>query len=259
MNNKIIHFIFFSPTGTTRTTLEAIAKGTGCTTGSTVNLTLEAPSDSPEFSEADLVLVGMPVYGGRLPALAAKRFKSIAGNGAAVVPVVVYGNRHYDDCLVELYDLCKEQGFHPVAAGAFLGEHSFSTAALPLSVGRPDAADLEKAEAFGRNITEEELRVERVPGNRPYKERMQPAGSATSVDAATCIQCGKCIEVCPTQGMHMTETAAESHPDNCIWCMACERICPVHARTLTHEKVMVSARKLSEFFSERREPETFLA
>lgn len=258
MTNRTIHFVFFSPTGTTRTTLEAIAKGTGCKIGSTVNLTLGAPLESPGFSEADLVLAGMPVYGGRLPALAVERFKTIAGNGAAVVPVAVYGNRHYDDCLVELYDLCQEQGFRPVAAGAFLGEHSFSTAALRLSAGRPDAADLEKAEAFGGQIGNTELGSDQVPGQRPYKERMQLVGSATSVDAATCTKCGACIEVCPTQGMHLTETAAEADPDNCIWCMACARACPVQAR-LTHDKAKASARKLNDLFSKRREPETFLA
>lgn len=255
MNHRTIHSVFFSPTGTT---LEAIAKGTRGKTGTTINLTVGAPLESPGFSEADLVLAGMPVYGGRLPSHGVKRFKTIAGNGVAVVPVAVYGKRHYADCLVELYDLCKEQGLGPVAAGAFLGEHSFSTAALRLSAGRPDAADLEKAEEFGRKIGNTELSRDRIPGNRPYKARMQLVGSATSVDAATCTKCGTCIEVCPTQGMHLTETAAEADPDNCIWCMACERACPVQARILIHEKVKASARKLNDLFSERREPETFL-
>ncbi|MDX2480500.1 MAG: 4Fe-4S binding protein [Desulfuromusa sp.] len=259
MNNKTIHYVFFSPTGTTSTTLEAIGKGTSCETGTTTDLTTAAPEDLPMFSDTDLVLVGMPVYGGRLPALAVERFKTISGSGTAVVPVVVYGNRHYDDSLVELYDLCIEQGFHPVAAGAFLAEHSFSTAALRLSAGRPDAEDLVKAVEFGRKIGSTGLTIEQVPGNRPYKERMQPTGSATSVDPAACTQCGKCIEVCPTQGMHMTENAAEADPDNCIWCMACERFCPENARTLIHEKVKGSAQKLHELFSERREPEVFLA
>ena len=155
------------------------------------------------------------------------------------------------------------QGFRPVATGAFLGEHSFSTANLPLSAGRPDATDLNKAETFGALIgqlpTTACLDAEKVPGNRPYKPAMQPMGSATSVDSATCTKCGKCIEVCPTQGLRMTETAAEADPDNCIWCMACTRVCPVDARTPTHKKVIASAQKLHEMFSERREPETFLA
>ena len=220
-------------------------------------MTCEAPAEVPRFGTDDLVLIGMPVYGGRLPALAVERFQDIQGRGAKAVPVVVYGNRHYDDALVELFDLCRQQGFRPVAAATFLGEHSFSTEALPLSPGRPDTADLEKAVAFGRQMSRTELSLEKVPGNRPYKERMTPSGSATSVDTAVCTQCGKCIEACPTQGMHMTETAAEADPNNCIWCMACERVCSVHARMLSHETVKASAQKLNDLFRERRKPEIF--
>lgn len=259
MNQKTIHVVFFSPTRTTRTTLEAIAAGSGCHAGITLDLTREAPTELPRFGTDDLVMVGMPVHAGRLPALAVERFQEIKGRGAGGVPVVVYGNRHYDDALIELYDLCREQGFRPVAAAAFLGEHSFSTTALPLSPGRPDSADLEKAAAFGTKLGHAEQILETVPGIRPYKERMQPTGSATSVDDAACTQCGSCIELCPTGGMHLTATAAEADPDHCIWCMACERFCPADARSLTHEKVKGSAQKLNDLFSERREPEIYLA
>ena len=263
MNSKTLHLIFFSPTGTTQTTLDAIANGTGCKRGKTIDFTRAAPERAISFSNADIVLIGMPVYSGRLPALGVERIQSIQGNGALAVPVVVYGNRHYDDALVELYDLCKTQGCCPVAAGAFLGEHSFSTPELPLSAGRPDAADLQQANTFGARVgtlpRTARLGANALPGNRPYKVAKQPTGSATSVDATKCTQCSACIEVCPTHGMHMTATAAEADPDNCIWCMACERICPANARTLSHETVQASARKLHDLFSERREPEVFFA
>ncbi|MDF7824410.1 ferredoxin family protein [Pontiellaceae bacterium B12227] len=256
---RTIHLIFFSPTRTTRTTLEAIAAGTGCTPGSVLDLTRAVPPGRPEFGTGDLVLIGMPVYAGRLPALAVERFQKIKGGGAVAAPIVVYGNRHYDDALIELYDLCREQHFRPIAAGAFLGEHSFSTTTLPLSAGRPDAADLEQAAQFGRRLRHAEQRLEKVPGNRPYKDLMQPSGSATSVNPAACSRCGICIAICPTGGMHLTETAAEADPNHCIWCMACERYCPENARSLTHEKVMASAQKLDQLFSERREPELFFS
>lgn len=254
---KTIHLIFFSPTRTTRTTLEAIATGTGCTMGTVLDLTRVAPTEHTRFGTDDLVLIGMPVYAGRLPALAVDRFQEIKGQGVDVVPIVVYGNRHYDDALIELYDLCREQNFRPIAAGTFLGEHSFSTPALPLSPGRPDAADLEQTAQFGRRLRHSEQSLEEVPGNRPYKEQMQPTGSATSVNAAVCTQCGMCIALCPTGGMHLTTTAAEADPDHCIWCMACERYCPKNARSISHEKVKASTQKLDQLFSERREPELF--
>ncbi|QBG48935.1 4Fe-4S dicluster domain-containing protein [Verrucomicrobia bacterium S94] len=255
MHNKI-HLIYFSPTTTTRQTLKAIACGTNGTVQSETDLTCRSPEILPVFRKNDLVLIGMPVYAGRLPQLAVQRFLSIKGNSAAAVPVVVYGNRHYDDALIELYDLCRKQGFRPVAAGTFLGEHSFSTSQLPLSKGRPDAADLEKAEAFGRQIGTAEL--ETVPGNRPYKPEKNLTGSATSVDPERCTACGKCVELCPTQGMSIKNSVAEADPDNCIWCMACLRFCPEDARSLTLEPIRATAQKLNDHFSERREPEIFL-
>ncbi len=259
MSSKNVHLIYFSPTGTTCRTLEAIAKGIAGTTGTTVNLTTATPTDMPSFSNNDMVLIGMPVYAGRLPALAVKRFKRLRGNGVSVAAVTVYGNRHYDDALRELYDLCREHGFRPVAAGAFIGEHSFSTSELPLSKGRPDQADLDKAEAFGRRIGTAELLPDQVPGNFPYKPMPPLTGSATSVNTDVCTKCGKCIEGCPTQGITMTENTAQADPDNCIWCLACLRFCPANARTLTHEKVKASAQKLNDLFSKRREPKTVIA
>ena len=257
MRFETIRLVYFSPTHTTRKTLEAIAEGIGGEIGLTLALTTGAPKNRPTFSTHDLVLVGMPVYSGRLPQLAVERFASTAGNGAAVVPVVVYGNRHYDDALKELFDCCRKQGFTPVAAGAFLGEHSFSTPGRPLSKGRPDGADLEKARVFGDRIASIDTELNDVPGNRPYKPKTTYSGSTTSVDPETCTRCGQCVDLCPTQGMFLTASAAEADPENCNWCLACLRYCPAGARSLTHEKVKGYAQKLNDLFSERREPETF--
>ena len=42
------------------------------------------------------------------------------------VPVVLFGNRNFDDGLIELRNILTEDGFMPVAGGAFVGEHAFS-------------------------------------------------------------------------------------------------------------------------------------
>ena len=65
--------------------------------------------------------------------------------------MVCYGNRNFDDSLVELRDLLEADGFRTVAAGAFIGEHSFSTT---LAAGRPDQTDLERAARFADGILE---------------------------------------------------------------------------------------------------------
>ena len=98
------------------------------------------------------------------------------------VIVAVYGNRAYEDALIEMKDVVTELGFKPVAAGAFVGEHSFANEEFKIANGRPDADDLDQAAAFGKNIAEKlagvsssELDAIEVPGDRPYKDR-RPQG-----------------------------------------------------------------------------------
>ena len=82
------------------------------------------------------------MYGGRLPADAVKRLSNLKGHNTPAVIVVVYGNREYEDALLELNDLAIEAGFKPVAAGAFIGEHSYSNKDSPIAHGRPDEKDI---------------------------------------------------------------------------------------------------------------------
>ena len=69
---------------------------------------------------------------------AMERIRMFKGNATPVIPVVVYGNRDYEDALKELSDALSAQGFVPVSAGAFIGEHSYSRKDMPIAAGRPD-------------------------------------------------------------------------------------------------------------------------
>jgi len=51
----------------------------------------------------------MPVYAGRVPALAVERLKGIKTSGVKCVIVAVYGNRAYEDALVEMQDVATER------------------------------------------------------------------------------------------------------------------------------------------------------
>ena len=85
----------------------------------------------------------MPVYAGRVAPIALQRIRRLKGENAPVVLVSVYGNRDYEDALVELRDETTRLGFTPLAAGAFIGEHSYSRPGMPVAEGRPDANDLQ--------------------------------------------------------------------------------------------------------------------
>ena len=68
--------------------------------------------------EADLALIAVPSYAGRVPAVAAERLGHIRADGMKCVLVCVYGNRAYEDTLVELQDRANACGFAVTAAVA---------------------------------------------------------------------------------------------------------------------------------------------
>ncbi len=126
-----------------------------------------------DFSENELIVVGAPVFGGRIPNPLAKKLKSLKGNNTPAVAVVVYGNRAYDDALLELKDILTEQGFKVVAGVVFVAEHSL---APNVATGRPNENDLKIAREYSEQImakinsatdmnSSQELKV---PGKFPY-------------------------------------------------------------------------------------------
>lgn len=49
--------------------------------------------------------------------------------------VSVYGNRAYEDALLEMFDIAKDSRFILITASAFIGEHSYSTKSLKITQG----------------------------------------------------------------------------------------------------------------------------
>ncbi len=266
MNINQVKLIYFSPTGTTKKILEGLAQGLQAETVEHLNLT---PPDASTGAIAEmndeLAIVGAPVYGGRLPPDAAQRLRRLKGNETPAVVVVVYGNREYEDALLELNNLVVEAGFIPVAGGAFIGEHSFDSAAMPIATGRPDEQDLEKAAEFGRAIRQKMAGIDmltemlplEVPGDFPYKAGSKWTGVAPITQEAICIQCETCITVCPTAAITMNGTL-KTNTDACIVCCACVKACPTGARVMEHPRIKEIQEWLSTNYRWRKEPETFL-
>ncbi len=131
MTIQAVHAVYFSATGTTRRVVEAVANSLGELLSKPVivcDFTLPAQREQTLcFGAGDLVIFGTPVYAGRVPNVLAPYIQEkVKGHGALAVPMVVYGNRNYDDALIELRDLLESDGLRTIAAGAFIGEHSFS-------------------------------------------------------------------------------------------------------------------------------------
>jgi len=266
MNVRTANLIYFSPTRTTRKVLEGIARGLGIGTVRHVDLTSpEAKTLKLAEMHDELAIMGSPVYSGRLPADAASRMRRLKGNEIPAVIVVVYGNRAYDDALLELRDLAREAGFKPIAGGAFIGEHSFSNNETPIAVGRPDVKDLRKAIEFGKMVRDKMSTMRtldghpllQVPGNFPYKERSALSNISPVTDDAICTKCGACVPVCPTAAIAVSDTVV-TDTSVCIRCCACVKTCSAGARVMEDPRIRQVAGQLSMNCGKRKEPETFM-
>ena len=156
MELKRVWAMYFSPTGGTekavKTTAQALAAKLGLPLESYDFTLPQGREKDAVFGEGDLVVCGTPVIAGRVPnVLLPYLTEQVKGNGAYAVPVVSFGNRNYDDALIELRNILEQDGFKTVAGGAFVSEHSFSKT---LAAGRPDAKDLASMQEFGAKIAE---------------------------------------------------------------------------------------------------------
>ena len=266
MEVKQVKLIYFSPTGTTQKVLESIAKGITVEDVEHINLTLPegAQHTIPPFSD-ELVIIGAPVYGGRLPVDAINRFKQIKASKTLAILIVVYGNREFEDALLELKNLAIELGFNPVAGAAFIGEHSFATKDVPIANGRPDSLDAQTAMDFGTKIKEKVTALQspdsqmelKIPGRFPYEAagaRSMSASPVTKED--TCTVCGTCASVCPNEAISIDGSVA-TKIELCIRCCACIKNCPTGARVWEDSMMKNIANWLNENCSTRKEPQIF--
>jgi NAD-dependent dihydropyrimidine dehydrogenase PreA subunit/NAD(P)H-dependent FMN reductase len=267
--------IYFSATGTTKTIVttlaDALAKSLE-TPREDFDFTLpDARTSTPAVSAADIVVFGVPVYAGRVPNVLLKYLAGIKGEGAAVLPVTVYGNRDYDDALVELKDILEERNFCALAAGAFVGEHSFSET---LAKGRPDNADIAAVLRFALKVAEKacgipdkdaipRLRVNGTP--KPYRGYYQPRGvGGVPADLRKvkpevnerCNNCKTCVQVCPMGSISFDNV--KEFLGICIKCGACVKKCPQKARYYLDEQYLHHKRDLEETLTRRAEPELFV-
>jgi ferredoxin len=275
MQIKKVWAVYFSATGTTKKITESIAEviAEKLEAEYTVyDFTLPAPRTEPlTFGSDDLVVFGTPVYAGRVPNVLLKYLETIRGNGALGIPVVLYGNRDYDDALIELRDILEKGGLHTIAAAAFIGEHSFS---YILAKDRPDEDDLDEAREFAVKAAEkvmtavnakipEPVPVKGVP--EPYRGYYQPrdrAGNPVDIRKVkpltreNCNSCMICADVCPMGSISRDDV--REFTGICIKCGACVKKCPMQAKYYEDEGFLYHQRELEEGLKRRARPERFL-
>jgi ferredoxin len=266
MKIKSVKLVYYSPTGTSKKIVESIVRGLAIQRVKRLNLIDPTPSNEKPQKSEELMVIGAPVYGGRLPIQFIDRLNLIKGNNTPAVATVIYGNRDYDDALLELTDLVKERGYRPIAGGAFIGEHSYSTEKKPIAQGRPDSWDIKKAILFGNKIRRKLEKIDKiedltpidVPGDYPYKERGKRSNDIAPVtDEDGCVKCGECVKVCPV-GAITVEDTVNTYSNMCTRCSACIKVCPVDARVWKNSKIREITDWLYINYNSRKEPETFI-
>lgn len=270
-----INIVYFSPTHTSAKVAKAIAKGFGNIDSEVFDATRKEVSLKAE--KGSLTIVAVPVYGGHIAITARHRLEMLEGNGTPVIPVVVYGNRAYEEALKELAALLEEKGFVAVAGATFVGEHSYSTDKKPIAKGRPDGNDLAFAENFGKalsvkinNLSDAESGKVDVAKIRKPKQpffkllgfvfnvlRLRRSGKPMPVtpltDESLCKHCGACVVACPVAAIEKGREEV-TNASRCIRCCACVKVCPHKAITFDTP----FADLLSKYFVSQKENCTIL-
>lgn len=257
MQYSNVHQFYFSATGTTQKVVREI--GSHFSSEATRRDILREPFITPEKLGGDtLAVIGVPVYSGRVPDLCVEMLGKLKGDNTPAIAVVVYGNRDYDDALLELTDILTSNGFLVFGAGAFVARHSICPR---VAADRPDQSDMRRIAEFSQQC---EAKLKQmtgaegpvlVKGNSPYKKAAPVPLKPSS--GKECNACGACSRVCPA-GAISKENPPAKNKDLCISCAACIAACPQNAQAFRGVVYKLFGMLFERKCSPRRDPEIFV-
>ena len=303
MKIKRIRAASFSPTGGTKHIVNLLAEEMGkCLALPVHRISFTLPDERKKnytFTEEDLLILGTPVYAGRIPnKILPDVDQSFEGKRTPAVAVSVFGNRNYDDGLMELALLLENHGFHVAAATAAAARHAFSD---DIGAGRPDQQDEEELRAFARQAAE---KIKELSGKEKIVGGKKAAGGigcgpedSSEQPPASCGVSALKIAGHNPVGPYYTPLRADGKPAKflkakpvtdsdrfiqcgacasvcpkgsirrddcsvvegiCIKCQACIRACPTQAKYFTDEDFLSHKEMLKNHYTRRAENAFFL-
>ena len=238
MNAQII---YFSATGTTRKIVEAFARGLNCEVRFS-DITHPQNRKEADPIESDLVVIALPVYRERIPGFIYHYLEKLDGKGKPLVALPVYGNVGYGVSLIQFAEYAATYHFRLIAAGTFVGEHSFASEKTPIAYGRPDPDDLAEAEAFGKRVREKydagnfgtvAVTKQQPPLLIALMSKMPDSFvrflvKQPRLNKTICTRCGACAKKCPVGAI--APDTLQIDEKKCVRCFACVKGCPRIAR-----------------------------
>ena len=250
--------IYFSPSHTTKKIIDEIANKFKGTQEEYDLLNIASGNTPKEFDGNTLVIVGMPIFAGRLPKIASEKLMNFKGENIPAIAIVNYRNVNIGDALLELNNILKENGFNIIGTGTTVSQHSIVT---NIATNRPDNKDLEKLNEFVEKCCEKlesgEFNEITVTGNKPYcdykKDPLTPI-----CDESLCVYCYECVSTCPENAIPDMDPL-ETDTNLCSACTACIYICPENARYFTGDVFEGMKEKFLANFTKRKESEFYLS
>lgn len=251
--------VYFSPTNTTQKIIREVSNIISLNVEELDITNYREVFGKLTFEPDDFVILGIPVYSGRVPQVARERISNMIGKDTPIALIATYGNRDYDDALLELKILVQSNGFICIAAAAFVTEHSVVN---KFGAGRPNAKDLESIRKFSQQLKDKVYSWSKkthtdvfVEGNSIYRKykTIPIKPHATS----KCIKCGICSKNCPVMAIP-SSNPKKTDRNKCITCVRCIKICPKSARCFHLIEKIVAEKSLEKLCREYKEPEIFI-
>ncbi len=226
LNYEKLSTIYFSPSGKTEKIVNEVAKNFNM---NRENYNLLSFDETKTFTD-ELVIIGVPVFDGRIPKIARKRLSNLKSENTKAIVILNYGNLDYGDALLELVELLKENDFEIVGIATTVSQHPYFS---QIAKNRPDMEDMKRINEFSQKVIEKLNSNTRneifVSGYKPYAPYKTPEFRVIC-DENLCIECMDCAYTCPEEAIP-EDMPKKTNLDDCTRCSTCINICSENARS----------------------------